>query len=75
MPLKRILKPLYKRKCIYSTLICFSQDHFFYYKSITYKQFSQFYIGCTNGKKKATIFIAAYIKFENKIRTDYRADN
>lgn len=68
--LKRILKRLDELKCIYSTLICFLYVRLLCFVSVTYKQFSQFYIGCTKRKKKATMYIAAYMKFENKIKTD-----
>ena len=72
--LKTILKPLDERKCICSTFVCFFCDNSFCSISISFKQFSQFYIGCEKGKKKATILIAAYMKFENKIKTYQRTD-
>ena len=75
MPLKRIIKPLDDLKCIYSTLLCFYEDNSFCCITINCKQFSQFNIGCTKGKIKATMYIAACIKFENKNRTDQREDN
>ena len=70
MPLKCIKKPLDEFKYMYSTLLCFFRDNLYCCELINYKQFSQFYIGCPKCKKKATKFIAAYIKFENKSRTD-----
>ena len=68
--LKLILKPSNAFKYICSALLCFLCDRLFRCVTINYKQFSQFYIGCQKCKKKATMYIAAYMKFENKIRTD-----
>ena len=68
--LKLILKPFNAFKYICSTLICFFLDDLFHCVIINYKKFSQFYIGCPKCKKKATMYIAACMKFENKIRTD-----